>query len=436
MRKLILVPLLALALICLSGCGFSNPESLMHPPKPDDTYTGLYEALQSAAGADIKLKYPGGTESSRSAFLISKFELDSSLQAVACYRPSGEAAVTHLNFLKRQNGRWKSVYDLSGAGNDIELAEVVDFDADGVSELVTMWSLPNSSDKRLAVLRIGESGFTPIIEQDVRSIYLMDFDGDNSEELLQITLDAANHRASASLCRIQGGAPVSMGKVRLDGNVLGYTNFQEGTIGTGIRGLFFDAYKGAESLNSSQTMITEVLYYDGTLKNPFYDIESRGNRETYRPYAVNSTDLNLDGVVDIPTLTELPVILSQNEADPQYLITWKNFTGKYLEPVLYTVMNYTDGYYLILPEQAADYFTVQNERSSRTMTFFEYNGGSPGHVIFRVQVFSKQEWNSYSEDEYQKIGESEAYVYAASIGIYAPEGITLEAIQEHFRLID
>ena len=149
---------------------------------------GLYEALQSAAGADIKLKYPGGTESSRSAFLISKFESDSSLQAVACYRPSGEAAVTHLNFLKRQNGRWKSVYDLSGAGNDIELAEVVDFDADGISELVTMWSLPNSSDKRLAVLRVGESGFTPIIEQDVRNIYLMDFDGDNSEELLQICL--------------------------------------------------------------------------------------------------------------------------------------------------------------------------------------------------------------------------------------------------------
>lgn len=436
MKKAILVIWLASVLLCLSGCSFSDPESLMHPPKPDDAFTGLYEALQSAAGADIKLKYPSGSEGGRSAFLISKFESDSSLQAIAFYRPAGEAAVTHLNFLKKQNGRWKSVYDLSGAGNDIESAEVIDFDADGVNELVTMWSLPNSSDKRLAVLRIEEGGFAPIIEQDVTNIYLMDFDGDNNKELLQITLDTANHRSLASLSRIQNGVATDMGQVRLDGSVLGYTNFQEGSIGDDMRGLFFDAYKGAESLNSSQTMITEVLYYDGTLKNPFYDIESRGNLETYRSYAVNSTDINLDGTVDIPILTELPTILSRDETDPQYLTIWMNFTGKYLEPVLYTVMNYADGYYLVLPEHVSERFTVLNERSSRTMTFFEYNGGSPGHVAFQIQVFSGEEWNSYSEDKYQKIRESETYVYAARIGDQVPEEITLEAIQESFRLID
>ena len=67
-----------------------------------------------------------------------------------------------------------------------------------------------------------------------------------------------------------------------------------------------------------------------------------------------------------------------------------------LQTVMETIINATDGYYFILPDQWKGKVTARIDTTARTMTFYEWRTDgrtqSKGSVLLTIQVFTEKDW--------------------------------------------
>ena len=98
--------------LLLSGCSISiNIDTMLTPPKLSGEQEQIYQALQEAAGADIRLRYPK-SGSYLSAFIVADIDNDAGEEAIVFYEknslPSGGL---RINILDKINGQWQSICD-------------------------------------------------------------------------------------------------------------------------------------------------------------------------------------------------------------------------------------------------------------------------------------------------------------------------------------
>ncbi len=357
---------------CSDGSFFRSADSLLVPPLFYEEYEGLVELFRSQIGDGASLCTPYDGDY-RSAIIVEDFDGDMKDEAMIFYRDSSSDTASKARSYEIKNGEWILASDFNGHGNQVESVSVRDMNGDGVSEIIVLWSVSGISTSKTLSIYHSPAIDTPYkeISNEVCSVsMIVDVDGDSLDDIFLVTANngaSANTKATpqrfARLIGVSNGAAVLKGEARVDANISGYSSVKTEKVSDDEPlKIFIDAMKG------DKQMITEFIYWDknsSELVAPLFDEETMSTVKTLRNEPIASADINGDGRIDVPSQVE---IFSSNTnemtIDPQhfYITSWVNYYEDGFGTVLNTLVNYADGYMLVVEGEDRFKLVVEDYR--------------------------------------------------------------------------
>lgn len=401
--------LLAALMFLLSGCQFSGFDTLnlMKPPKATGDEANIQQVLEEVGGPDITLKYPQ-KGAYRSAVVMYDITGNGQEEAIAFYT-SNKAKDTslHMTVIGEQEGNWSNWGDFAGAGSAVDRICFGDMDGDGTKEIIVGWT--NAFTTTLNALSIYRYQSGKIVQVDVdysySAIAIADFDKDSGDEILITTLNNVTEDfiSDARLLKMDHETKQvnNISRVELDPTIVRYEALTVGNISPNVLGVVIDGYK------SDTLMQTEIVYWDGKKGSLMAPISMKsGSNVTVRPTSTVSSDIDGNGIIEIPLVLNMPGITSKEDGtEPCYITRWSwyDVTKDNFEYVYNMVTNFSDGYGFQIPEEWDGKVTAKVETETKTLTFYEWvdDGvvGAQGVALLKIQVFSDAEWEDGNKTE-------------------------------------
>ncbi|MFT8888733.1 MAG: hypothetical protein ABF904_07945 [Ethanoligenens sp.] len=431
--------------VTLSGCTVVSTDvtALMNPPKLTKQQQAIEQTLTNAlGGAQHTLKHPRNGNY-RSSFVLHSFDHGLSTSALAFYTSSKEKTGTHVMVMKETNKKWQEVCDISGDGNEVDQVMFGDFDGNGTDELAIGWTSFTSTDMVLGIYAFHGNKYEKIYPDTYTEMTRVSMTGSNKDELLLLKLDSANKKATASLVGAVAGSIGTISQTPLDSTVTGYAGLYP-TEEDGSPAVLIDSRKG------TKTMVTEmVLWKNGTLTSPLYDADKKtASAETLREIPIACQDVDNDGTMEIPEPVEMPGyedIYSGKTADKIWEVRWMDWKNNALTQKLCSVINSTEGYTFILPDNwdnGVQNVTVMRENGDADWAFYEWNPVTRqvGLRLFDIMAYASDVWDTMdANSSLQRVTESDGMVYAYQpnpAGVGSPYYLDIGAVRQHFKLID
>lgn len=373
---------LSAALLC--GCvPGGSVESLLSPPKISEEQEEIYNALTEAVGSNITLQYPKGG-ASRSPVVISDIDRDGSNEALAFYEHADNDAGSgiRVNILDNSGGKWRSVYDIAGTGTSVDRVILSEMGGSGRVSIIIGYSAA-SGDKTFRTYfysdGIAEAGYS----DSYSSLFVTDLDNDGYGDLAVIhpNNEYTGKQAYFSLVTDNGKELCEISTVRLNDKTSEFVNIASGYVGAATPAVFIDGV-------SDSTLSTEIIYcINGTLRNPLYLGESEMIKNTVRPAAYLSTDIDLDGIIEVPTLSYFPGY-NDDSHDKFRITNWNVMENYEITRKYSSYYNVQNGYCLLLPSRWEGVVTVKNDTVTGDIVFYKYRGNLLGSTeeLLRIAV--------------------------------------------------
>ena len=324
----IVLAIAAFSLLIYVVTNSQSPESLMNPPEAAGDYKDIQNVIEKTAYNGIILKAPNEGEYT-TAITFMDLNGDNENDAVAFYRiKNDDTSSIYMSVLLKNGNKWQASEPIKGQGNDILEFSYGDLDFDSVPEIVVGWNMFDSKDNNtLSVYSVtDESGVTGIKQCDsliYTKMYVADVCNEGRQEILLIknTYNDESIPAGADVYELEDGTLKSIGSTELSASVSLYKQFQMQPVGN--MNVFF-----LDGVVNNTDMITEILYWDkenGKLENPTYTSQV-SDFNTYRAGTVPATDINADGVLEIP--------VSEVSDDSEFIpvTEWQQFDfSKYID---------------------------------------------------------------------------------------------------------
>ena len=320
MRKNKVITALA-ALFCsvfMAGCSFGGSvDSLLSPPRLSEEQNAVYDALIRSAGKDIRLKYPRSGEY-RSAFVFANIDSEPDREAIVFYEKAGETeggGNVRINIIDRRGGKWTSVYDHAGAGTGIDRILFSELGGSGRQSVIIGYTLL-SGERSVQVYDYEDGMLTSKYSDTYSTMFTADLERDGKNELILIRPGNQMKKASASLVSTdsESGEVLETSSVALDESATEFVSVASGYVGKETPAVFIDGLSGGQ-------LTTEIIYsVDGQLRNPLYLGESGLIEKTRRPAGYTCTDIDLDGVIEIPTLSLFPGYFEDSAGDRKSVV--------------------------------------------------------------------------------------------------------------------
>lgn len=302
--------------------------------------------------------------------------------------------------------RWRLRATATTLGSDIHYAKFIDFNQDGIKELVLGVTMNDDYFNNLVIFSWLDDQYVEIYSEAYTELVVEDFDDDTVDEILILKLDR-NQAASASLLKYNDDTLVVIDKIEMDEFINGYYNVLYGNIDSQTKGVFVDKKIGSKSA-------TNIIIYDGHKLHLVFDEFDTAQRykDTIKDRQIKSQDINGDGLIEIGN-----VIMSHiyNQEDPlvsaPYLNTWYNWTNA--QTLRLTRMNYInsqDAYRLDFPDRWASAvvngdMAILTSRADAQLGFLSvyYTVGEQLFKVFSIEVLNEQQYQT-RQDELSKNG--------------------------------
>lgn len=419
MKRLLLVVLALICTMYFSSCnriGVNISESLT-PPKPSGELYDIQQALEQYAGSQIKLIYPSSGQY-RSAIITRDIDGDNKYEVFSFYstETDDKTSVMHINYIRWFESGWKSVSDIEVGGSGVESLEFATMDYSGVPKIIVNWTRISTANKIVSVYDINSGSLREVTSADCSVSAVTDFNSDGINEVAAIYLDTEKKVSTAKLLSLTDEGFQQKGTCFLDGGVTAYCEPKFSKFADGTPALFVDAIK-------STGMITEVLCLrNGTFSNAFAALEQVDfeNTKTLRASSVESEDYDNDGSMDIPLAQKLPCEEGTLESDTVYMTVWSSFDGHVFSTIAHTIINFTDGYYIEVPDKWLGAFTVLRKPDTRQRIVVRWNADTAtvGEEVLRIQAVKLKNWDSSNKtyEGYTELGRSLEYAYIVKFG--------------------
>ena len=392
--------------VLFAGCSFgSSVDSLLTPPKLSDEQKDVYNALVSSVGKDIRLQYPRAGEY-RSAFVFANIDSEPDDEAIVFYEKSGETAGTgnvRINIIDRsENGEWHSVYDHAGMGTGIERILFSDIGSSGTMSIIIGYNLL-SGEKSAAVYSYSNGILFSDFADSYNTMFVTDLNRDSSGELVLIRTGNMSRSASLSLITrdAESGIVAETGNVSLDSNASDFVNIASGYIGTNTPAIFIDGL-------SDRQLTTEIIYMvNDTLRNPLYLGQSALIENTRRSAGYLCTDIDLDGIIEIPTLSLFPGY-SNDSSDRLYSTSWNIMENYNIVKKYSSYYNIAEGYCFIFPSRWDGVVTAKIDSSTGEVVFYKFRTDllNSSTELMRIAVVGSSEAQSLLANGYMTIKSS------------------------------
>ncbi len=394
----------ALLFLFTSGCVFSQDsvDSLLEAPKLSEEQTEIYNALTTAQGKNVVLKYPQNGDY-RSAFLVEDFGGTAAEQALALYQTQAQDAYIHLFFLETdKDGDWRGVADISMEGNEVDSVALANFDGSGSAVIVGAQN--TASDARvLSIYRYVNGSISMVYSTSYTSFYVTDLDGDSLDELLLFAPDSSQDLLQLSVVQPVDDTLEVTDTITVENTGISILNLQSGYTGDGVPAVYLDYLQSAGGYSSN-------LYYykDGTLTEGIsVDLRSQVIRVSQQ----ESWDAFGDSVCLIPRQNTMSGY-DDTTSSPCWTV-WQSFDSstRSLSVRLITYLNLSMGYALAFSEEETARLSFTTSDTTEDMICYEYDTGGE---VFRIRTVKKSEEDTLPEG-YTILGSSGQYLYAAKI---------------------
>lgn len=426
MKKIIsAVFLFLLVLFLFSSCSAESlilpADSLLSPPLYYEEYEDLVSSFNKSVDGETTLCSPR-KGNFRSAIVVEDIDSDGYQEAVIFYKKNSDMSVAKMHYFDLVGERWVSFGDFNGYGPGIENVEITDMDLDGKSEIIVVWNTSGSSSGNiLSVYRLDTvtKKFKEIANESCFVSNVIDIDGNGQKDLFLIGQNNIQNGSQkvAKAMRVSGDSFILFGETKLDPNISGYSSVKaEKSSNDSPMRIYVDAVKG------ERQMITEVVYWDSensVLCAPLLDAETLTNSSTLRYDPIGCSDINNDGIIDIPvqmTVFGINDSILARDSEKVYLTEWKSLTSSGLETVLYSLVNYHDGYMINLDKSEISSLGIRDYRSQNCWIVYSAdNDGTPVNELYSVFRIPFQKWNADNYESYIPVIENEDSVISVFI---------------------
>lgn len=428
-KKFICLCLLLAALTLLSGCMSTLDQMYCLPRRSQDA-----QNLQSAIDAAMNgLEYSAPISGENQ-------------QTVQTADLNGDGEVEYLVFAKSASEKPMKILIFS-------------LDGDDYIHRTTLESNGSSFDQVEYVQLDGKPGMELVIgrqvsDQVLRSLSVYSFDGDEMKTLLSanytkyLTCDLNSNGLREILVLRPGQTDSDNGVAELysfpDG-VMERSN--EATMSESadhlkriITGTLEDGEPAVyvASTVGENAIITDVFaLVDGMFRNVSLSNESGTSVQTLRNYYVYATDIDGDGVVELPNLIHMTPMEAARATERQYLIRWyaMRLDGTEVDK-LYTFHNYAGGWYYQLNREWVSRITVV--QTGHAFDFYIWDSGfTNAEKMLTIYAFTGQYREDQAmEDDRFVLYRTESVVYAGALEDRAYDyGITRNDVINGFHLI-
>ncbi len=395
---------------CFSGCSSFpafDAKTLMAPPKANEDQQAIYKLLQGTR-QDVTFIYPKSGQY-RSAIIMEDFTGNGTEDAIGFYALEDGGGV-EVQFLTKEQGVWRTASTFRNTALQVDRVCLGDLTGQGVNSVLIGWGSAAGATGRTASVNAYIWNGTEMTEYPL-GVYgemaLSDLNGDGISEVFTVDkfVPAENEgeESSPAQARVfawQDGTMAEAYTADADNSITSYSAAASGRLSATLPGVVLDGVKADGSLT------TQVFYLqDGTLINAPAGV----NTEAYvNPFArpasaaFLSRDINGDGYLEIPKVTQLPCIPADVVPDStSYLVEWTAFRtvseGRLAAAAL---MNSVEGYWFRLPSVLKGHITSSNDSSHRIVTYTgvitEEETGEQllGPALFSIRAFTRSAWES------------------------------------------
>ena len=406
--KLKLIALLMSATL-LGGCSGLNTtlDSLLSPPKLTEYQTAVYNALIQTTGDQVELTYPRSGDY-RSAFVIYNLDDEPTSEAIVFYRlpeTSQSEGGLRMSFLDQQEGQWVSVLDRPLMGREVESVSFSDFGM-GMN-IVVRCSVLSQSEQTVNVLNYRDGKVEELYRGSYVFLESTDMDSDGYNELFLINYDAALGYHNAHLLTYyedEEGNTVfgAVSTVPLNTDVMAVQRMNRQKLEYNECIVFLDYSKG------SGVFGTQLLRCLGKNLTQIYSEGLTRRNNNYTP-TLYSTDIDGDGILEIPVTSPLPGYENLLIPEQLYSVEWyyADAENPFFAPTKKSVSYISAGleYMFYIPVRWQGLVTA--ERSDNGVNFVKYDDGA--EILLSIYVQSSGASKPSAAEGWQVYGETDSF---------------------------
>ena len=393
-KKISLLFAAALLPLLLSGCMLSSSaDELYALPQLPDEYRSLSACLSEVLdnGAEYSAPQAGGN---LPPVQMVDLNGDGNDEALAFVRASSEERPLKIYIFQAVDDDYRQAAVIEGSGTAIHSVRYEDMDGDGVREILVSWRV-SAEIRSLSVYSVKDLDPLPMMSAPYARYELADLDGDSDLELVLLRSD--DTEAGLTLADYydwdSGNSGLSLrSTARLSAPVASLQDIRAGALMEGEKAIFVTSRD--TGANDTSRAVTDILAYRSPdLVNIALSLDTGVSTQIFRYLnpSLLPEDINGDGATDVPRPAAL--LPEPGEDSVEY---WKLYWHSYDlgggdERQLVTYHNLTDGWYLKIPNEWDNHFTVrQNNVSSgvHATTFYGIRGGRMEDELLTIYTFT------------------------------------------------
>lgn len=420
--------------LAMSGCVSNQAEELYALPRQSDAYYALQSAMDQVLGADAAYSGPL-SGSNQQAVQLADLDGDGQDEAIVYVKTSGEKPLKAYIFDSDENENYRNTAVIEGDGSAFDSVEYVQVDGKPGLEILVGRRISDQIVQSLGVYAYDGTGVTELMSANYTEYIAADLDGDEGRELLILRLETEDRAGTAALYRWRDGRMVQEPEALLSAGIRQIRRITTGYVASGVPAVFVASTYGED------TLVTDIFAFCGTeFCNIATDVESVFSSQTVRSFNVYASDIDSDGLIELPSLVALPSDAAEDET--YWAIDWYNLSldGQRKRKMM-TYHCYPGGWYLELPETWYEHLTVSRSEETdgvRGYTFSKWNGrGAKIEEIVTIYAFTGDDRLTLAQaDGRFLLAEKGETAYAASLGTCSWAGeLNQEKLNQIFHLI-
>jgi hypothetical protein len=351
---------LGIALSCLlTGCLFKGADQLYTLPKLSADYTNLQDVLERYVDNGLEYAAPKSGDNTQ-AVQFRDLNGDGEDEVIAFFRDSSGAKPLKIDIFQRtEDDLYVLQNEIEGDGTAFHSIAYVDLNGVGSPELVVNYQISDLV-YALSVYSLDGGGVTRLLQAGCTRYAVGDLNDDGVSELMLLQQDNSEeggNRAEWYLWQddaLEEGASVS-----LSAGITGIKRVRTSKLAGGELAIYVTGTYG----EAGDQLITDILAVrKGTLCNITLDEETGISTSSLRRNTdedIFATDLNGDGIFEIPFATELNELGGSNV----WSVDWIQYrlNGSQIR-VCTTICSPKDDWYLtITEEQRGNLWAVRTE---------------------------------------------------------------------------
>lgn len=413
-KKLAAAAAVLLMILLLCGCVGRSPDELYALPRQSKDYYDLQSAIDTVMAAGTSYSAPV-SGSNQQAVQLADLDGDGQDEALAFLRTGGERPLKIYVFA-RAGERFESVALIEGDGSAFDSVEYADLDGRPGVELICGRQVSNQVLQSLSAYSWRDGRMVELMSANYTEFRIVDLNGDECRDVFLLRDEAEERAGVAELYCCRDGLMEREREATLSVPTGAVRRIISGLMCPGVPAVF------VASDYDESSIITDIFAIsDGTFRNMSASVDTGLSTQTVRNYNAYATDIDGDGVIELPSLVALP---SQDpEADTYWTIDWYNlYTDGARQVKLSTFHNHLAGWYLELPGYWHGDLTVARSGEAvggvSGLTFSQWKGReAQPEEIFTLYAFTGEDREALAvEDGRFVVAVKGETVYAAALG--------------------